>query len=347
MFEAVVTLCLALATGPCREHLLPGYEARSEAACLSELAEAPPDLAQFGPLVSSGSPQCHPAGDSLPFEEVAPGLFVHRGAIAEPDGTNRGDVANIGFVIGERSVAVVDTGSARWMGEAIWRAIRTRTDLPVSHVILTHMHPDHVFGAAPLVAAGATVVGHVDLPRALSDRQANYLESFDRLIGVATFLGTEVSPVDIVVEGVLQIDLGGRVLELRSWPTAHTGTDLTVLDLATSTFFAGDLVFDEHVPALDGRLVGWRAAMNELQAMDIERLVPGHGGPVLDWPRESADMERYLSVLEADTRTAIAEGRRLGEAVQDIARGEANRWALFEAYNARNATVAFTELEWE
>jgi quinoprotein relay system zinc metallohydrolase 2 len=344
MFEAVVTLCLDLAAGPCRETLLPGYEAASIEACLDALAESPPQLAG---AVPKGQPTCSAAADGLAVAEVAPGVFVHRGRIAEPDMQNRGDVANAGFIIGTRSVAVIDTGSARWLGEDLWRSIRARTDLPVSHVVLTHLHPDHAFGAAVFAEAGAQVVAHAELPRALADRYANYAESFGRLIGDAAFLGTAQVAVDVEVSGTLEIDLGNRRLTLQAWPRAHTGTDVTVLDISTGTLFAGDLVFDEHVPALDGSVIGWQAVLDALVAMPADRVVPGHGGPVLDWPEGAAATRQYLATVEADTRAALADGLRLGEAAQSIAAGEAEKWHLFEAYNARNAIQAFTELEWE
>lgn len=347
MFEAVISLCLSLAGEPCRDHLLPGYEGQSLTACEAALKLRSPDLSGFEGLKAKGAARCEPVGEALSVTEVAPGVFAHRGAIAEPDPTNRGDVSNLGFVIGADTVAVIDTGSARWMGEALWRAIRARTNLPVGHVVLTHMHPDHVFGAGPFVEMGARVVGHAGLSRALADRQANYLESLNRLVGVGNMLGTQSVPVDITVENSLEIDLGGRLLSLRAWPVAHTGTDLTVLDIPSATLFTGDLVFDLHTPALDGRLAGWRDVLEELQAMDVARVVPGHGGPSLEWPLGSAPMRRYLQVLQADTRAAIAAGQRLAEAVEEIARSEAEAWELFEAYNPRNATVAFTELEWE
>lgn len=339
MFEAILTVCLTLGGAPCRDQLLPGYAAATLAECRANLAAAPPPGAAM--------PDCRPEGEALDVVELAAGVFVHMGEIAEPNPDNRGDVSNLGFVIGQTGVAVIDTGSARWMGEALWRAIRQRTSLPVTHVVLTHMHPDHVLGAAPFAAAGARIVGHGALPRALSDRRANYLESLGRLIGAADFLGTDVAPIDLLVTDRAEIDLGDRVLLVQAWPTAHTGTDLTVMDPKTGTLFAGDLVFHRHTPALDGRLLGWRAALKELKGMNLVRLVPGHGGPALEWPNGAAAMDRYLQVLEADTRRAIDAGTRLGVAVETIAESEAAHWELFDAYNPRNATVAFTELEWE
>ncbi|MFD1344730.1 quinoprotein relay system zinc metallohydrolase 2 [Litorisediminicola beolgyonensis] len=347
MFEAVVTLCLSLADDLCRDVLLPGYEAPSAAACSEKLADTAPDIARFDGLTAKGDATCLPAGAALEVNEVAPGLFVHAGVVQEPDAANGGDVANLGFVISSTGVAVIDTGSTRAVGEGLWRAIRARTDLPVTHVILTHMHPDHVLGVSVFADAGAEVVGHEALPRALADRRENYLESLERLVGAGSFIGTDTRAVTLPVTGTVPLDLGDRVLELTAWPPAHTGTDLTVLDRDSGVMFAGDLVFDRHTPALDGSLLGWQGVMARLTDLDLTGIVPGHGAARLDWPEGAAPMVRYLDTLARDTRAAISAGQRLGDAIQVIAQGERDAWELFDAYNPRNATVAFTELEWE
>ncbi|GAA4219729.1 quinoprotein relay system zinc metallohydrolase 2 [Sagittula marina] len=343
MFEAVVLVCLNAGEGPCRDVLLPGAEAETQADCMAQL----PDVPEFSVGASLGSPTCRAVAQELTLTEVAPGLWVHEGQIAEPDEENRGDVSNLAIVIGETSVAVIDSGSAAWMGEAAWRAIRQRTDLPVSHMILTHLHPDHVFGADVFARAGAEVVAHEGLSRALMDRQDNYLESLSRLIGAQNMIGTRVPEVDNSLSDSVDIDLGERTLELQAWPRAHTGTDLTVVDRATGTLIAGDLLFHGHTPALDGSLPGWQGALETLIRQPFVRAVPGHGAASLSWPDGAAPLERYLNRLATDTRNAVAGGERLGAAVGHIAESEAPNWQLFEAYNPRNATVAFTELEWE
>ena len=347
MFEAIILACLNQAEDVCRAQLLPGYEAEVSEDCQARLQEAPPDLTRFDGLVFKGVPTCEPIGAPLSVEEVAPGVFVHLGAVAEPDTTNKGDVSNMGFVIGASSVAVFDAGTTRWIGEGLWRAIRAETDLPVTHVILSHMHPDHIFGAGVFEEAGARMLGHAHLPRAISDRQINYLESLTRLAGEQSMIGTQaVTALNPVTDGQT-IDLGQRQITLRVWPTSHTGTDITALDEETGTLFAGDLVFEAHLPTLDGNLLGWQRVLTDLADIPAERVIPGHGGPSMPWPYAAAPVLRYLKVLEDDTRAALDEGQRLSEAVPNIASSEADKWELFDVHNPRNATVAFTELEWE
>ncbi|GEO87474.1 MULTISPECIES: quinoprotein relay system zinc metallohydrolase 2 [Alphaproteobacteria] len=348
MFEAFVAICILASAGAepgqsCRTALLPGHAADSPAGCEATLPEKPPAW-----LVDGGAPYCAARPRSrLVFTEVAPGLFVHSGAIAEPDADNAGDVSNIAFVIGGRGIAVIDSGGSRQVGEQVYLAIRERSELPISHLVVTHMHPDHVFGAEVFREAGAEIVGQQNLPRALADRAGSYMTSFGRLIGAQAFLGSRIVAPERTVHDKESLDLGGRVLALQAWPTAHTATDLTVLDQGTNVLIAGDLLFDSHAPALDGSLKGWRSVLADLMRIRADRVVPGHGGPILPWPEGAEPLARYLGVLDADTRAALQAGLPLSAAARTIAKSEAGHWRLFDLYNARNATVAYTELEWE
>ena len=289
------------------------------------------------------------AAEALSVAEVAPGVFVHQGRVEDWLPDNGGDVANLGFVVGQRCVAVVDSGGTPAVGEALRAAIARTTALPVCYVINTHVHPDHVLGNVAFVGAAEKApafVAHARLPAALGARERYLRNALQRDFGLALAPGAIVYP-SLLVERRLELDLGGRTLQLDAWPTAHTDNDLTVFDTRTRTLFVSDLLFVEHLPVLDGSLRGWLQVLAELRRFDVALAVPGHGAPSSRWPAVLDAEERYLRTLLDETRSALRDKLSIQQAVDRVGRGALSGWRLAEQFHRRNVTAAYAELEWE
>jgi glyoxylase-like metal-dependent hydrolase (beta-lactamase superfamily II) len=208
------------------------------------------------------------------------------------------------------------------------------------------MHPDHALGAPVFKEAGATIVAHANLPAALGARARSYLATGARAIGAGMDGAGAVTP-DVLIADRGVIDLGGRTLLLEAHPVAHTDNDLTVTDDATEVMFLGDLVFMDHLPTMDGSLIGWLDLLDDLTARHASRVVLGHGPAAAPWPEAAAPMRAYLDGFAGAARAAIATGTPLLEASRAIAADAPVGWAMTDAFAARNATAAIRELEWE
>ncbi len=290
----------------------------------------------------------HAAGALDGFEtmEIAPGNYVHYGALAERSVDNLGDNANIGFIVGDDCVLAVDAGGSLAVGQALKRAIRRVTDKPVCYVVLTHVHPDHFFGAAAFLDDRPQFVAHENYPRQLAVRARPYLNSLQRDLGDAA-AGSDIVKPTLLVKDRMEFDLGGRKVLVQAWPLAHTDDDLTVLDVRTRTLWLSDLLFIGHTPVIDGSITGFLGVMSSLRGIDAATYVAGHGQSRARWPEVMDDQRRYFEAILNETRAAIRARKTIQEATDMVGLSEQGKWLMFDGYHRRNVTTAYAELEWE
>lgn len=285
----------------------------------------------------------------LALQEIAPNVFVHQGDHAAATPENLGAIANVGFIIGARCVAVIDTGGSHAEGAALRAAIARRTATPVCYVINTHVHPDHVSGNAAFVPDHPEFIGHQRLASAMAARQTVYAASLERALGrEQALLSPSIAPtLKVAVDAERTLDLGDRTVLLKAWPTAHTDNDLTVFDERSATLWTGDLLFTQRLPIIDGKLSGWLTVMEAMRRLPARQVVPGHGAASRDWPAVLQPQQRYLESVRAEVRAALSAGRTLQQATAETSRAGRGEWDLFDEFHLRNITTAYAELEWE
>ncbi|MDB6179245.1 quinoprotein relay system zinc metallohydrolase 2 [Paracoccus sp. Z330] len=332
--------------------MLPEGERATRSACQKDAVRIADAWLASHPELTGRDIRCQPTEQlpALDLAEIAPGVHFFQGRIAQMDETPDGRIANLGVVIGRDGIAVIDAGVSRQQAQEFLVAIRRISDKPISHVILTHMHPDHVLGASFFAEAGAQVLAHSALPLALASRSQSYLDSAGRLFGPARMIGTEVVLPDQSLSEPMALDLGGRSLLLQPVKTAHTDNDLTVFDEQTATLFTGDLLFRELTPVVDGSLLGWIDWAEMPVSQSPALIVPGHGPVARDFADAIAPQKQFLSALRDSTRASIDAGLPMSRAVPEIVQNMSHLregWQSFDATVARDATAAFKELEWE
>lgn len=284
--------------------------------------------------------------EALPVTEIAPGIYVHQGAHEDLSEGYHGDICNVSFIVGDKGIAVIDTGGSFKVGQQLHEAIRKVSSLPILYVINTHVHPDHIFGNAAFIQDKPAFVGHAKLADAMERRRETYMRINNDWLG-KDFAGSEIVKPTLLVQDQLELDLGNRKLQLTAYPTAHTNTDVTVMDSQTATLWAGDLLFVERTPSIDGDLKGWLTVIERLQAIPAQQIVPGHGAVVKDGKTALNNEQRYLSVLLNDIRASIKKGEVMEKAMDTAAASEKDKWVLFDIVNRRNVNNVYPALEWE
>ncbi|MGI4951874.1 MAG: MBL fold metallo-hydrolase, partial [Janthinobacterium lividum] len=209
------------------------------------------------------------ADKAISFNELAPGLY---GYTAEGD-------PNSGVVIGDDSVLVVDAQATPAMAAGVVARIRTVTDKPIRHVVLTHYHAVRVLGASGY--KGAEVIASDTCRDMIAERGQQDADSeigrFPRL-----FRGKDSIPgltwPNLTFHRRMTLYLGQREVQIIHIGRSHTAGDTVVWLPKERVLFSGDVVEFGATPYCgDAHFTDWPATLDAVQALGAEALVPGRG----------------------------------------------------------------------
>ena len=278
--------------------------------------------------------------------EVTQGNYLHKGIHVSLDDINHDDIANIGFIIGDKCIAVIDTGGSIDIGNKLLKKIKSISDKPICYVINTHVHFDHMLGNKAFTLENPEFVGHHQLTAEVERNREFFLEQFKNDLGPNPASSSIIGPT-ILVDKSRELDLGDRVLTLISFPVSHSHSDLIIIDNKTNTLWAGDLIFRERIPSLTGSLIGWIKVMEDLPGLEVKLVIPGHGNVAESMSIAIKQQREYLQRLLDETRRAIEDGQFVNEAAENIDKDNLSNWLLHDFQHPTNVSRAFTELEWE
>ena len=281
------------------------------------------------------------ADKAISFDELAPGLY---GYTAEGD-------PNSGVIVGDRSVVVVDAQATPLMAADVIARIRTVTDLPIQHVVLTHYHAVRVLGAsgyhgAQVIASDACRAMTVERGQQDTDSE---IARFPRL-----FRGKDTIPgltwPDITFHHRMTLHLGSREVQIIHIGRSHTAGDTVVWLPKERVLFSGDVVEFGATPYCgDAHFADWPATLAAVQALGAEALVPGRGRSLMNRRECEEAIEgtrAFTSDLFAIVKRASAGGAPLKEVYDQAMAGmrpEYGHWVIFEHCMPFNVTRAWDE----
>lgn len=226
-------------------------------------------------------------------------------------------VANIGIIVGTRGTLVIDTGLGPRNGETVVREAAKVSRGPELYLAVTHVHPEHDLGAQAFPARTKMVRSRgedediAEFGLQLADTFASQSPVRAQLLKGATYRKT-----DITFDGSYTLDLGGvRVQMLAVGPT-HTRGDTAFFVEGDRTLFAGDVIMSA-LPAFASpysSVRAWLAALDRLEALNPEVIVPSHGR-LVDKPAIE-NYREYLRAVQSRTREVRQQGKSIDETAQ-------------------------------
>ena len=288
-------------------------------------------------------------GPAMVVQQVSASAWYVEGQSALGTPANQNFISNAAFVVTPAGVVVVDALGSPALAERLLAEIRKITPQPVTHVILTHYHADHIYGVQAFKAQGARIMAH----RAARD----YLNSDAALIRLqasretlAPWINaqTHLVPADDWIEGTRDLVVGGVQFVLTPVGPSHTPEDVVVYLPQEKVLFAGDLVFRNRVPYVGQADSGhWIKALDTLLAFDTTVIVPGHG-PLSSEARKDMELTRdYLGYLRKTMGQAARNMEPFDDAYQDTDWTRFESLPLFRVANRMNAYNTYLLMERE
>ncbi len=210
--------------------------------------------------------------------------------------------ANAGIIIGGDGVIVVDTLMSAKEAKRFIKDIRAVTDKPVRYVVNTHYHLDHVFGNSEFVKLGAVVIAQENDKKMMEKAAAVVLKNIAQYgLTAEDMAGTVPSYPTISYGDRMTIDIGGQQVELIHARYSHTSGDTLVYLRDKKVIFAGDILFTNYHPFLgEGDIDQWAKELDDMRAMDADKIIPGHGP--LSGKKDLEDMKAYILLFDRKAR---------------------------------------------
>ena len=209
------------------------------------------------------------AEKTISFTEIGDGLYAF---------TAEGD-PNSGVIIGDDSVMIIEAQATPRLAHKVIEKVRSVTDKPISHVVLTHYHAVRVLGASAF-AANQVIMSEAARAMVVERGQEDWDSEFARFPRL--FEGHESIPgltwPSTTFKGRMSVYLGKRRVDLMQLGRAHTAGDIVAYVPDQNVMFTGDIV--EYKSACycgDGHFHDWPGTLEAVRRFDVDSIAPGRG----------------------------------------------------------------------
>ena len=287
-----------------------------------------------------------PIGTNMTVQQVSQHAYYVQGEAGMAT-ENEGFISNAGFVVTNEGVVLFDALGTPSLAWTLLQKIREITDKPITHMIVSHYHADHIYGLQVFKEAGAKIIAPVGAYTYLdSETAANLLE--DRMMSLEPWVNeqTHLVPPDQIIDKATGFSLGGLTFELNYLGSAHSDGDLTLFVPEEGVLFSGDIIFEGRVPFVgDADTKVWLSKLKDLETDGLKVLVPGHGPHAQD-PNQAVRMTReYVAHLRSVMGKAVEDMVDFETAFEEEDWSAYKAMPAYDAAHRRNAYQVYLAME--
>lgn len=280
--------------------------------------------------------------DSPDVVKINERVYALLGPLELPTRFNRGYMVNSTVIIGDKGVILVDTGFSDEIGEHLKLAVAKITPKPVTHVINTHHHGDHVLGNSAF--KGATIISSELCKKLVDETGVGWVEILEgatehKFPNTVPVLPTVTYGVRTKTESVIN----GVKLVLWVPKGSHTAGDMMVYLPEERVLVSGDILVHNITPNFqDGFVRDWVETLSEVVALKPKIIVPGHGALMTN--ADAAAMQRRMAALYAGVEAGYKKGLTDSEIRKTL---DLEEWSKMHFFNMMGTNINRTYLEVE
>lgn len=237
-------------------------------------------------------------------------------------------VPNVGFVIGESGILVIDTGLGPRNGSAVLEVAKRLGASRALYLVTTHFHPEHDLGAQAF-PENTTMIRSNDQVKDISEFGLQLAQVFARRspIDAELLKDAEFRKANVTFDREYAVDLGGVKVQLMAMGPNHTRGDTAMWVESDRVLFSGDVAMRPQ-PAFaspHSNVRHWLSSLDRLEALKPAIIVPSHG-PVGDSSIFASGYRTYLIEVRDRTTTEKKAGRSADQAVEIVTAAMAERF---------------------
>ncbi|TDY04214.1 MBL fold metallo-hydrolase [Thiohalophilus thiocyanatoxydans] len=278
-------------------------------------------------------------------EKINDRVYALLGPIGFPSKENHGYMVNSAVLIGDEGVVLIDTGFSNEIGRHLKNTIAGITDKPVTHIINTHHHGDHILGNSAF--PDAEIISSKQCRELVEKEGHNWIGILNNMTG-KEHPDTRPVPAQTVYpqESRTDVTLQGIPMELWAPAGSHTPGDMMVYLPQDKLLISGDILVKKMIPSfVDAHVGSWIDTLAQIEKREIETVIPGHG-PLMTLAEVKA-MHQRMADLYAGIEAGYNQGLMDSEIRKTLDLSQWKKMKEFEGQMGININRAYLEIERE